>query len=77
MVDEKPKPTFHFSISADVSLEVEDIWPDGDAPENPTVDDVVKVIEQCGGKMRVIEDWDLDDDLMLDISDGKTSRNIP
>lgn len=71
------KPMFHFSITHYSSLSVEEIWPDGDAPENPTVDDVLKVIEKYGGKMRVLSDWNLDADLDLDVSDGKTSRGVP
>jgi hypothetical protein len=72
-----PKPTFHFSITAEVSLEVEQIWPGGDAPANPTVDDVLAVIQKCGGKVRVIEDWNLGDDLDLTVSDAKTSKSMP
>jgi hypothetical protein len=59
---------FQFELSADVTLEVEDIWPDGDAPENPTVDEVLEVIRKCGGVRTVIRDWDLDNDLRLDVS---------
>lgn len=72
----KAGPTFHFSISAEISLDVDQIWPDGDAPENPTVDDVLAVIKACGGKRRVIQDWDLDDDLDLTVSDAKTSKTV-
>jgi len=72
-----PKKSFGFSISAELSLDVEEIWPDGDWPEDPTVDDVPKVIAQCGGKMRILHDWDLDSDLDLTVSDEKEARNVP
>lgn len=71
----RPKPTFHFSISAEVSLETDQIWPDGDAPLIPTVDDVLAVIKACGGK-RVIQDWNLAEDLDLTVSDDKTSKMV-
>jgi hypothetical protein len=68
---------FHFTIAADVSLSVEEIWPDGDAPENPSVDDVLAVIQQCGGRYRVLRDWELASDLALTVSDGKTFKEVP
>ena len=68
---------FCFSISGEAALAVEDIWPDGDAPENPTLDDVLKVITGCGGRLRVLEDWDLLDDLDLDVSDDTGIRHVP
>ncbi len=72
-----PKKSFGFSISAELSLDVEEIWPDGDWPENPTVDDVLKVIAQCGGKYRVLSDWDLANDLDLMVSDDKSAKDVP
>lgn len=72
-----PKPMFHFSISYDVSYSVEEIWPDGDAPANPTLDDVMAVIVKCGGKRRVLDEWSMTDDLDLSVSDGKTSKDVP
>ncbi len=71
------KPTFHFSISSEVSFEVEEIWPDGNAPANPTVDDVLAVIKKDGGRRHVLETWNLIDDLVLDVADGKTSKRVP
>lgn len=37
----------------------EEMWPDGDAPENPTAEDVADVIRRCGGLRSVVSDWDL------------------
>jgi hypothetical protein len=70
------KPTFHFTYSCEVSLGVDEIWPDGDAPENPTLADVAKVVDLCGGAMRVLRDWDIDCGLELTISnnDGSYTR---
>lgn len=52
---------FQLSYTINVVLSVDDIWPDGDAPENPTVADVEKVIDACGGWQRIVSDWNLDD----------------
>lgn len=51
---------FQLLYTIDVVLDTDEIWPDGDAPENPTVADVEKVIAKCGGWDRIIRDWDLD-----------------
>ena len=38
------KPTFTLSIQIDATLDYDEIWPDGDAPEKPTVDDVKEAL---------------------------------
>jgi hypothetical protein len=53
--------TFRISISIDEYFTKEELWPDGDAPENPTAKDIVELIRKCGGVKRIIEDWNLDD----------------
>ncbi len=62
---------FSFYISADVSLTEREIWPDGDATTEPTVADVVALIEKCGGKIAILRDWDLENDLSLEVMDDK------
>jgi hypothetical protein len=64
---------FEFTVEGALFLEIDDIWPDGDAPPNPTVDDVIKVISECGGPRRVMADWDLDAELRLAV-DGHEVR---
>ena len=57
------KPSFHFDLDLSVTLDLDEIWPDGDAPENPTVEDVWAVF--CPDRksrmalQRACEDWDL------------------
>ena len=48
-----------FSIELDASLDlsIQEIWPDGDAPDNPTVDDVLKVLSNHGSVGTVLGDW--------------------
>jgi hypothetical protein len=52
---------FTITFSVDVTLTVDELWPDGDAPENPTVDAVRELIEDSGGIFKVIDDWNLSD----------------
>ena len=57
-------PTFFFEVSAVYAFTAEELWPaedwpDGDGPENPTVDTVRALIDECGGDRCVIRDWDL------------------
>ena len=45
----------------DVRLSVNDIWPDGDAPDNPTPDDVIEAMEGTGYSTpaSVVREWEL------------------
>lgn len=47
----------------DVHLTVDQVWPDGNAPENPTAADVVKEMEAYGSALTVADDWRLIDGL--------------
>jgi hypothetical protein len=48
-----------FAIELDCTLDLStsEIWPDGNAPENPTVEDVLKVLREHGSVTTVIGDW--------------------
>lgn len=60
---------FTIRIPSDFELTVEDIWPDGDAPENPTPEDVKKVIKEAGGIVTILRDWDLLDRTDFEVLD--------
>lgn len=49
---------FHIDLGS-TSLDVEGVWPDGDAPENPTAEDVAAVMREYGGLHSVITGWNL------------------
>lgn len=52
---------FTISIQGEHTLDLSEIWPDGDAPENPTSEDVVQAIEDsCSNVADLISDWNLD-----------------
>ena len=52
---------FRITYTIDVTLSENDIWPDGDAPENPTAEQVAALIRKEGGFPSVLVDWNLDD----------------
>ena len=56
---EPRKKCFTLSFEIDETFTVDELWPDGDAPEDPTVDDVENLIAACGGVEGVLRDWDL------------------
>jgi hypothetical protein len=52
---------FHFEWGGMDSLSVQQVWPDGDAPENPTTDDVIKALRSRGDFLeRIVQDWNFD-----------------
>lgn len=51
-----------FTISfPDMDLALEDIWPNGDAPDNPTPEDVIEVMKETkyAHPMTVAKEWEL------------------
>jgi hypothetical protein len=54
--------TFHLSYTMTADLTVEQLWPDGNAPVEPTVRDVELLILKDGGWPRVLIDWNLDNE---------------
>jgi len=47
---------FRISLHVDVDMTVDELWPDGNAPANPTVDHVHELIRKDGG-LDIIGDW--------------------
>jgi hypothetical protein len=54
--------SFCLSYEVHVTLTVDQIWPNGDAPSNPTALDVEAVIEQDGGWCAILSRWNLDEE---------------
>jgi hypothetical protein len=60
---------WNISISIDdAHVTAEEIWPDGDGPEDPTAEDVAAVMRAEGSKYRVLFDWNLLDYEELEVS---------
>lgn len=49
--------SFTIEINMSESLKVDQIWPDGNAPENPTVEDVKALFFKDRDVHRTCEDW--------------------
>ena len=60
-------PVFTVSVEAYYDLTVGEIWPNGDAPDNPTVNDVIAVMHAEGGQHSLMSTWGLDDDLVVTV----------
>lgn len=58
---------FLVTLDGSCYLDIEDIWPDGDAPENPTTEDVAAVMRGCGSKLSVLDDWSLVHELGVEV----------
>lgn len=56
---------FALNIVGTIMMDGEDFWPEGEAPENPTVEDVLAMIQIAGGLRGVFLDWSLCDDVRL------------
>lgn len=54
------KRSFYVEWGGTADLSVDEIWPDGNAPENPTRDDVIAVMQQSGSVARLCRDWSLE-----------------
>lgn len=59
---------FRIMIEIDETLSIAELWPDGDAPPNPTVGDVEALIEKCGGVVKIMRDWSLEFDAVLTVT---------
>ena len=58
---------FNIHIESNWHLDVTDVWPDGDAPEHPTPEDVKNVMESQGTRFSVLRCWELLSDLAVDV----------
>lgn len=52
-----------------VVLTKDEIWPDGDAPKKPSAMHVKAKIEDSGPLWKVMHEWNLDDDLNLEVGE--------
>lgn len=56
--------SFMVTLEGDHALTVDQIWPDGDAPENPTSEDVEMVLAEYS-VLELIRDWNLEFDIFV------------
>lgn len=67
---------FLVRIYASVTMPSSDIWPDGDEPEDPSVHDVMKKIQDSsyGRKSHFIDIWNLESDLDVSVIDYESKE---
>lgn len=69
-----PETTFLISLG-ETELTVEEVWPDGDAPENPTAEDVATAMRSSRGP--VLSDWNLlPDEVEIFETRGRTRARV-
>lgn len=56
---------FLFEVGDEGYLTVEEIWPDGDAPEDPTVEDVIAVVKKSS-RFSFARDWGFEEHVSVD-----------
>lgn len=54
----------HVTVEGKWNLRIGEIWPDGDAPVNPTAQDVAdKMAKDCGGSIwELMRSWNMEPD---------------
>lgn len=65
-------PTIFIDFEGSITLTVNEVWPDGDAPEVITAEAVKAVLLAGGSKRQVFDDWCLLG--AVDVSTGVMSR---
>ena len=63
-----PNEKFTIEASGVFTFNVRQLWPDGDWPDEPKIEDVEKLIEREGGGACVISEWNLDPKLSVSVS---------
>lgn len=49
---------FNIKVVCDINFSIKEIWPDGDAPVNPTAQDVIDTMkEDCGSIRNLLSEW--------------------
>lgn len=61
---------FFITFSGGTMVRLDEVWPDGDAPESPTSADVIEVMKKSGSKPDLLYDWSLADDLEITVDQG-------
>lgn len=61
MSEAEAKKTFFIEVGDEAHLTVDEIWPDGDAPENPTREDVIEKIRATESRFSFASNWGFED----------------
>lgn len=64
----------HFTLRYETQLAIGQLWPDGDAPTDPTAEDVAVLVDRHGGPWAVAWSWNLADRLLIAGDDGSCAE---
>ena len=67
---------FQFIFECEDTLTEDAIWPDGDGPKNPTLDDVVKHLKKgyTRNPVGLLSDWNFGECITLTVIDPDTKK---
>jgi hypothetical protein len=66
--------SFTITFDGSATLTVDEVWPDGDAPANPTLLDVMRAIRKSTfSESDLIEKWNLSEEILVHVGDGADS----
>lgn len=63
MTTDAERISISIGLEAQFDLALADVWPDGDAPERPTAQDVLAVMRRSSTMRQWLHDWGFDDEL--------------
>jgi hypothetical protein len=68
---------FNVTLSGNYFLDEREIWLDGDAPANPTPEDVAKAMAKSASSLaRMLHDWNMEDDLEITIVESNHAPTV-
>jgi len=71
---EKP---FTLTVHTEIQLSVDDVWPDGDAPRNPTFVEVMELLKnECVSRGKVISEWGLEEHTTVTVSQPEKGGEV-
>ena len=59
--------TFTIYYIGETTLSLNAIWPDGNAPKNPTAQDVLDRMQEEGSKIQMLDSWNMQDDILVTV----------
>lgn len=68
---------FEITIDGSVVLDIDQIWPDGDAPENPNANHVMLLLCKDGRWLDNLVDWNLDDEFAPAVHEVPVAKASP
>jgi len=76
-IEHGPASSIDLEFEGHTTLELDEVWPDGDAPENPTAADVVaRIKSDCHSLSDLLHDWSIEEFVECFVSVGDDSKKV-